>query len=562
MPKELQLPDNLTPRDLTAAFKAVRSAKGFRNYSVEDLEGDWRLWITQLFPEYVSDRNGEYIPFSFFHEEFWEWVWAITPDMRPAPFIAIWGRGAAKSTSIELALVKLAGTKTRKYGLYVCEAQEQADDHVQNVAALLESTRFGKYYPSSSNRLVGKYGASKGWRRNRLRTAGGFTLDAIGLDTAARGAKMDDARPDVMVFDDLDSELDTPQIVRRKILALTRKLLPAGAPNMATMGAQNLVQPDGIFSQLADGRAKFLADRIISGPYKALEDMTYELNPETHKYTITGGRPTWVGQDLARCQQLLHDIGLEAFQSECQHEVEAQPGGLFDEVVFQHVTNPDPVYSRIIVCVDPAVTATDQSDCQGVIVGGLAEDGLVHFLFAFEQRTSPLGALKLAIEQAIFWGAEHVRIETDQGGDTWDSVYREAWKDVVGADPDGEVRPRIPMRADKAGASPGPKSHRASQMLVDYQTQKIKHLFGPHAILERALRRFPLTKPFDLVDATYWCWAELTGHGRAWAGWIEHARREIERKKQEAEQARTNPIRLIREGGIPDDVPEKEAIPA
>jgi hypothetical protein len=30
-----------------------------------------------------------------------------------------------------------------------------------------------------------------------------------------------------------------------------------------------------------------------------------------------------------------------------------------------------------------------------------------------------------------------------------------------------------------------------------------------HNTLEKALRRFPLTKPFDLADAAYWSWADL-----------------------------------------------------
>lgn len=556
----------ILPTEYARAMAAIRSVRGEKNYTLEELEGNWRKWVSVIFREYVSDRAGKLIPFANFHEDFWEWVWQIDPLERPSPFVGIWPRGGAKSTSAEMALTYLAGTGKRKYALYVCESQDQADDHISNVASLLENPRFARYYPLASQRKIGKFGNSRGWRRNRLRTASDFTIDAIGLDTAARGAKMENMRPDFMVIDDIDAESDSEQVIQRKIQALTRKLLPAGAANMATLAIQNLVHLNSIFSRLSDGSVSFLADRQVSGPFKALNDMTYELNEKTHRFIITGGRPNWVGQDIARCQELMDDIGLPAFLQECQQEVEAEPGGMFDSVEFGRVSREDlPEMVKIVVKVDPAVTDTNQSDSHGLVVAGLGEDGLVYILFTWEQRTSPLESLKLAITQALLWNAETVGIETDQGGDTWDSVYREAWRAVMGEmpekDDEGNLIPKpamIPMRSDKAGAGAGPKTHRASQMLVDYQTKKIKHLWGAHVTLERALRRFPRTKPFDLVDATYWAWADLTGQSRKWSGWLEHARRETQRlaearerealAKGEAEELVTaSPKRLFKE---------------
>jgi hypothetical protein len=47
-------------------------------------------------------------------------------------------------------------------------------------------------------------------------------------------------------------------------------------------------------------------------------------------------------------------------------------------------------------------------------------------------------------------------------------------------------------------------------MLADYERPgRIIHVRGTHEILERALRRFPRTKPFDLVDGAYWSWRDL-----------------------------------------------------
>lgn len=466
---------------------------------------EWREWLTTLFPGYV--RQG----FAPRHEELWVWVWALEAGKRPAPFVAIWPRGGGKSTSAELAVVVMAARRVRRYGLYVCETQDQADDHVQNVASLLESRQVEIYYPRLAQRAVTKYGSAKGWRRNRLRTASGFTVDAIGLDSAARGAKVDEHRPGFMILDDLDGELDSVPTVEKKITTLTKKLLPAGATDMAVLAVQNLVHGQSIFARLGDGRADFLADRIVSGPHPAIEGLTYEQRDG--RYVITGGTATWAGQDMARCQAIIADTGLTAFLSESQHEVMMQAGGMFSHLEFRHCAwDKVPDLVRIVVWVDPAVTSTDDSDSQGIQADGIAADGTIYRLWSWEQRTTPQDSLQRAIKKAVELGARAVGVETDQGGDTWQSVYREA-----------VLALKLPpgFRSVKAGAGYGPKVHRAGQMLADYEQGRIVHVIGTHQVLERALFRFPKVKPFDLADAAFWSWNDLRHPATMTTGQVE-----------------------------------------
>jgi hypothetical protein len=286
---------------------------------------DWQAWLPAMFPASVST-------FATRHAEFWRWVWSITPDDSPDPFIAVWPRGGGKSTSAELACAALGLRGTRKYGLYLRDTQERADDSVSNIAALLEQDTVAQSYPRHAERLMGKFGASKGWRRNRLRTAGGFTVDAIGLDTAARGVKIEDQRPDFIVFDDLDGKLDTAATTARKIATLTTSILPAGATNVAILGIQNLIIPDGIFTRLVDGRADFLARRIISGPYPAVVDLETreEVDPASgvRRHTIVGGTASWEGQNLDVCAKNIDEWGLSAFLKEAQHDVQGKREGV------------------------------------------------------------------------------------------------------------------------------------------------------------------------------------------------------------------------------------------
>lgn len=230
--------------------------------------------------------------------------------------------------------------------LYVSSTQQQADDHVANVAGLLESERLAAVDPHLAERSLGKYGNSRGWRRNRLRTAAGFTVDALGLDTAARGVKLDEMRPDMIVLDDIDDTVDSQETTRKKIDAITKKLLPAGSVDAATLAVQNLVSYEGVFGRLANVAsepADFLADRIISGPHPALVGAEFERQPDG-KWLIIRGEPIWDGQDLAICQQQVNDWGKRAFEAEALHRRTPPEGQAFPEFDASiHVCKPFPI---------------------------------------------------------------------------------------------------------------------------------------------------------------------------------------------------------------------------
>jgi len=451
-------------------------------------------------------------PYADYHREYWDWLNAIEAGIPAPPFVAIWARGFAKSTSTEVGCAMVAAKRTRRYGLYCCATQDQADTHVKNVAGILESRTFAYHYPSTSRRKISKYGNSDGWRRNRLRTEDGFTLDAIGLDTAARGAKVDEDRPDLIIFDDVDELLDSPSSVDKKIATMTKSLLPARAAHAAVLVAQNLIHSDGIVARLADGRADFLADRIVSGPHPAIDNMVTERRTVDGKEraVIVSGLPTWPAKSIADLQTEMNDIGETAFRAEKQHEVDTFDGGIFGHVVFRHVQPQDApkTYDDIQVWVDPAVTDTDKSDSHGIQADGRIGD-IIYRLYSWENRASPEESLRRAILKAIELGASCVGVETDQGGDTWKSTYELTWQTLVktGAVVAGQRMP--PFRQKKAG-SIGSKSERAQRMLAAYERGEIIHVVtGTHETLERGLRRYLLRKPFDLVDAAFWSWFGL-----------------------------------------------------
>ena len=472
---------------------------------------EWRPWLRKMFPEHC---NYDFAPH---HEEFWDWLWAIEPGVRPRPFVGIWARRGAKSSSVEMSMAALGGRGIRKYVLYVSATQDQADDHVATIGSMMTSQSL---YPELAERKLDKFGTVKGWRRNRLWTADGFVIDALGLEVAARGMKLDDQRPDCMVFDDIDSEEDNKAATEKKIRTLTRKLLPAGAEGLAVIAIQNLLIEDGVFGRLASDKPPMLADRKLSGPIPALRNIEWNEEVMPNGATVelpVAGEPTWEGQDLEACRKITLDILRSAFEIECQHDVGVPDGGMFTHVKFRHEPYSNDLLrslDRVVCWVDPAVSDTDRSDANGIQIDGIR--GQVKYrLFSWEQRSSPLETLKIAISKAMEYGAQHVGVETDQGGDTWRSVYRQACQSL------GITKERAPsFTSRKAGAGFGSKQHRAQQMLTDYERGRIVHVTGApndepgtHDLLEKALRRFPVRKPYDLVDAAWHSWYDLTRGG-------------------------------------------------
>lgn len=299
----------------------AKTAKPFQ------VELDYDTWLQRYFPHVCTSPLGKR------HHRLWQWFDSLEPGgSPPTPRVEIWPRGGAKSSTVELAIAYI-GTKKdlpRRFVLYVCATQEQADLHVQAISNLLEEL--------GVERQLTKHGHSRGWRRNQLRTADGFHVAGLGLDVAARGIKFDEFRPDLIVFDDVDSEEDTPKTVGKKIARITKKIIPAGATNKAILFIQNIIHEDSVVNQLKEGRAKFLHNREIPEPEVAVVGLqvTTEIQPNGESvYRITGGTATWEGQSLADCEQQINDQGYEEFLRESQHEIHATEGFVFNEKAFR-----------------------------------------------------------------------------------------------------------------------------------------------------------------------------------------------------------------------------------
>ena len=296
----------------------------------------WQEWLQDIFPTTFT------APLATYHAEFWDWLWGIGPT-GPGPdgnnvFAAVWARGWSKSSHMETSAIALATHGQRRYGWYVCSQQPQADDHIGTISEKIVNSRVSEFYPALTTarvQMVGDKSRQRGWRRNRIWTADGFAIDALGLDSAVRGAKLDNQRPDFIYFDDIDEELDAEGTIDRKEIAISRRIIFAAAPSCIFIVGQNLVHPNGIVTKLVDGRAKYLGQRTVSGPHPGIEGLEYE--GAGTEAVITAGRPTWDFMSIEVCQQKIRDGGIESFLAEVQHEVTLIGESRFDrEAISTH----------------------------------------------------------------------------------------------------------------------------------------------------------------------------------------------------------------------------------
>jgi predicted phage terminase large subunit-like protein len=344
-------------------------------------------WVKKHFPGVVS------APFGDRHHRFWRWVGLIVLGRYQEGFASIWPRGSGKSTNAEFACVYAGMKGTRRFALYVCATQEQANAHVDAIRTWFEQLGVGM--------LLSAHGQSKGWKANKLRTENGFNVMAVGLDVGTRGLKLDQFRPDLIILDDIDSEDDSKLTVAKKIRKLTSAILPAGSTDCCVLFVQNLIHENGLMAMVADKRADFLHDIEADGPHVAVEGLQVERQSDAtgkRVYRIVSGSATWEGQSLKVCEEQINKWGYQAFLREAQHEVKGVGGVFFKTDCLQIIDDiaetrasddaPMPKITKIVVPCDFAATEGAGDYTAFGPIGKTDTGAIVVFDLFHEQRSS------------------------------------------------------------------------------------------------------------------------------------------------------------------------------
>lgn len=291
----------------------------------------WQPWLKTLGPRSFFGS------FAKAHKEFWDFYWKITRkrlsgqrlSLAERVFLSILSRGFGKSTNAEWAAIAEGALLGKGFVLYVCGTKELAKAHLESIRERLESPEILDYYPGLANPQVGKFGQQFGWKQDVLVTASGWTVRAVGLNEAVRGVRRGDMRPTLIILDDIDDEEDSPAVIDKKLRRLARAILPTAGRETVILGAQNLIHRNSVFNQIYTRKSPVLAERQISGPHKAFDDLEIEfkVTDQGPRYFIKHARPTWKDFDIQSAQEFLNNSGPDNFLAEYQHDFRADHHG-------------------------------------------------------------------------------------------------------------------------------------------------------------------------------------------------------------------------------------------
>lgn len=193
-------------------------------------------------------------------------------------------------------------------------------------------------------------------------------------------------------------------------------------------------------------------------------------------------RATYEGTRLGR-QELYAELLLDT------------PGALWIEANIEtNRRDVVPELARVVVAVDPAVTAGEDSDETGIVVAGVGYDGDVYVLDDATCRLSPERWARRCVDCYDTWRGDRIVAEVNNGGDLVATVL-------------ATVDPSVPVRSVHASRG---KRMRAEPVAAMYEQGRVHHV-GRFVALEEQMTTWTPDSPTspDRLDALVWAVTDL-----------------------------------------------------
>lgn len=170
------------------------------------------------------------------------------------------------------------------------------------------------------------------------------------------------------------------------------------------------------------------------------------------------------------------------------------PGALWKrENILRMTREALPALRRIVVAIDPAVTATEESNETGIVVAGIAENGHAYVLEDLSGRMSPDTWATKAVEAYRRWQADRIIGEQNNGGDL---VHH-------------TVMTVSQLVAYKAVVAAKGKHTRAEPVAAKYEQGKVHHVGAFPRLEDQMCTWVPGEESPDRMDALVWALTEL-----------------------------------------------------
>ena len=231
---------------------------------------------------------------------------------------------------------------------------------------------------------------------------------------------------------------------------------------------------------------------IVNDPKTVIsKGSTYDNADNLADTFIEAIRKTYEGTRLGR-QELYAEILDEASGALWSRELLSKNEISADQV---------PQLNRVVVALDPAITANEESDMTGVIVAGIDVNGIAYVLEDHTDRYTPQQWAAKAVELYHSHMADRIVAEKNQGGDMVRHTLHT----------EDET---LPIRLVHASRG---KMARAEPVSALYEQGKVKHVRGLNDLEDQMVQWEPLGSigSPDRLDALVWAITDLSLNGYA-----------------------------------------------
>jgi hypothetical protein len=324
--------DNLlkaTPID-TSETPQVQKAR------IAKLEADDEAWFSYYFPVYAFAEPAP------FHKA------ATKRMMKHSKWYEVraWSRELAKSTRTMMEVLKLGVTGKVRNVLLVSHSADNAQELLTPYMINLESNA----------RLINDYGKQQklgSWEAGKFSTRKGLSFKSIGAGQSPRGTRKEEARPDVILIDDIDTDEECRNTDR--INTKWKWIEEALIPTVSISGNKRIIFCGNIIAK----------DCCITRAIKIADHVDVINIRDKH------GVSSWPTKNSeADIDYLLSKISYEASQKEYYNNP-IDKGDVFKEITYNKVP-PIHTCDAVLVYADPATSNKEKSKAstKAVIVIG------------------------------------------------------------------------------------------------------------------------------------------------------------------------------------------------
>jgi phage terminase large subunit-like protein len=170
--------------------------------------------------------------------------------------------------------------------------------------------------------------------------------------------------------------------------------------------------------------------------------------------------------------------------------LDAVEGALWtlDDIHASRVEDRPRTLTRVVVAIDPAVTALDESDETGIVVAALGADGDAYVLEDLSGRHPVSDWARIAVDAYHRHGASRIVAEVNQGGDLVESLIRAVDRTVA---------------YEAVRASRG-KATRAEPIAALYEQGRVHHVGVLTDLEDQLCAWVPGLPSPDRLDALVW----------------------------------------------------------